>query len=165
MFQPRLFIAAFIAFTFLALAICLQLTEASPPITEKDLAEMGRGVLSAAFSPDGQKVVTTTLNGNVLIWDAYSGEELQELKGHTSVVFSAVFSPDGKRIVTASRDKTARVWDVESGKELYQLAGHAFLFHTAFFSKDGKKIVTTEVREGVKIWDAATGKELQKFEN
>ena len=60
---------------------------------------------TAAFSPDGKRVVTVLWN-TVRVWDAESGKTLATLQGHTAAVFSAAFSPDGKRIVTASYDKT-----------------------------------------------------------
>jgi WD40 repeat protein len=69
-------------------------------------------VRSAAFSPDGERVVTGSDDDTARLWDAASGLEIGPLKGHTSSVRSAAFSPDGKRVVTASNDKTARVWDV-----------------------------------------------------
>jgi dipeptidyl aminopeptidase/acylaminoacyl peptidase len=69
-------------------------------------------VSSAAFSPDGQRIVTASADKTARIWDAATGKPIGELRGHDSAVRSAAFSPDGKRIVTASFDKTARIWDV-----------------------------------------------------
>ena len=81
-------------------------------------------VVSAAFSPDGTRVVTASDDGTARIWDAASGEELTLLRGHSGWVVSAAFSPDGTRVVTASYDGTARIWDAASGKELARLRGH-----------------------------------------
>ena len=70
-------------------------------------------VVSAAFSPDGARVVTASDDGTARIWDAASGKELAPLGGHTSEVASAAFSPDGARVVTASQDGTARIYACE----------------------------------------------------
>ena len=71
-------------------------------------------VCSAAFSPDGKRVVTASEDNTARVWDAETGAELAALKGHADVVNSAAFSPDGKRVVTASSDNTARIWDVRA---------------------------------------------------
>jgi WD40 repeat protein len=66
--------------------------------------------VSALFSPNGQRIVTASLDHTARVWNASSGQLLATLQGHTNILASAVFSPDGRRIVTASDDKTARVW-------------------------------------------------------
>jgi WD40 repeat protein len=69
-------------------------------------------VRSAAFSPDGSRIVTASVDRTARIWDAATGKEMLVLRGHEAAVTGAAFSPDGTRIVTASQDQTARVWDV-----------------------------------------------------
>ena len=81
-------------------------------------------ILSAAFSPDGQRVVTASRDGTARVWDARTGHALATLQGHTDIVWSAVFSPDGQRVVTASADETARVWDARTGQAVATLQGH-----------------------------------------
>jgi WD40 repeat protein len=122
---------------------------------------VAEGVWSAAFSPDGKKVVTTGgQDTTVLIWDVESGRELKKLVGHTREVRSAAFSPDGKRVVTGSYDYTARIWDVETGKELIMMERE--LFNSVAFSPDGKKVVTNGGKNAV-IYDAESGEELKRL--
>ena len=59
---------------------------------------------SAAFSPDGSRIVTASNDNTVRIWDAATGKEIAVLRVHDADVFFAAFSPDGSRIVTASWD-------------------------------------------------------------
>jgi WD40 repeat protein len=67
-------------------------------------------VRTAAFSADGQRVVTASSDGTARVWDASSGKSLATLSGHTKAVNAAAFSVDGQRVVTASSDGTARIW-------------------------------------------------------
>jgi WD40 repeat protein len=70
-------------------------------------------VSSAAFSPDGKRIVTASSDMTARLWDAATGQPIAEpLKGHEDSVQSAAFSPDGRRIVTASADKGVRLWEV-----------------------------------------------------
>ena len=115
---------------------------------------------SAAFSPDGSRIVTASEDNTARIWDAATGKEITVLRGHEDAVSSAAFSPDGSRIVTASWDKTARIWDAATGKEITVLRGHANFVYSAAFSPDGTRIVTASADKTARIWDAATGKEI-----
>ena len=82
------------------------------------------GVLSAQFSPDGQRVVTASSDNTARLWDATSGKPIGEPMKHENGVMSAQFSPDGQRVVTASGDKTARLWDATSGKPIGEPMKH-----------------------------------------
>jgi dipeptidyl aminopeptidase/acylaminoacyl peptidase len=75
-------------------------------------------VWSAAFSPDGQRIVTASEDKTARVWKADGTGEPLVLRGHEDRVSWAAFSPDGQRIVTTSWDKTARVWT-----DLTQLRG------------------------------------------
>ena len=49
---------------------------------------------SAAFSPDGSRIVTTSEDKTARVWDAATGSEIAILRGHAGPVRSAAFSPD-----------------------------------------------------------------------
>src|SRR6516162_3689917 len=117
-------------------------------------------VTSAAFSPDGSRIVTASLDNTARTWDAASAKEIAVLRGHDGTVWSAAFSPDGSRIVTASADKTARIWDAASAKEIAILRGHDDRVDSAAFSPDGSRIVTASADKTARIWDAASAKEI-----
>jgi hypothetical protein len=117
-------------------------------------------VRSAAFSPDGRRVVTASSDNTARLWEAGSGKEIAVLKGHVGLVLSAAFSHDGMRVVTASEDKTARLWEADSGKEITVLEGHTDLVHSAAFSPDGSRVVTASSDATARLWEAEGGKEI-----
>ncbi|WP_294537034.1 TIR domain-containing protein [uncultured Rhodoblastus sp.] len=138
----------------------LQLDVTWRDLRERFLVGHEERVWSAAFSPDGQHIVTASDDKTARVWDAASGKPIgAPLKGHEDVVRSAAFSPDGKRIVTASSDQTARVWDAATGKPIGEpLRGHDGLVYRAAFSPDGQRIVTASSDKTARVWDAESRK-------
>jgi WD40 repeat protein len=116
-------------------------------------------VWSAAFSPDGSRVVTASRDGTARIWDAMSGEELHVLRGHEGGVSSAAFSPSGELIVTGSNDGTARVWDAATADALDVLSGHEDAIQSAAFWSD-TVVVTGSTDRTARIWEAESGELL-----
>src|ERR1700704_1469144 len=83
-------------------------------------------VRSVAFSPDGHRIVSSSDDETIRVWDTETGEVvLGPLQGHRGYVRSVAFSPDGHRIVSGSDDRTLRVWDAEKGAVVVgPLEGH-----------------------------------------
>jgi WD40 repeat protein len=120
-------------------------------------------VQSAAFSPNGQRVVTCGADHTARVWDTATGKELFTLKGHDAGVNSVAFSPDGLRIATGSDDRTGKVWDAANGNALFSLKGHTELLSCVAFSPDGRRIITASKDGTAKVWDAAGEKEPLTF--
>ena len=139
---------------------------------EGDVSRIANGITFVAISPDGKKITTAARQASIVrIFDAESGKELGQLRGHTRVILDAAFSPNGKKIVTAgadhreeTADNTARIWEVESGKELKKLAGHQWFVNSVAFLPDGKRIVTGSSDKTVRLWDAESGDVLKILE-
>jgi WD40 repeat protein len=117
-------------------------------------------VYRVAFSPDGTRLATASLDRTAKVWDAASGEELLRLYGHTNRVLGIAFSPDGTRLATASMDRTAKVWDAASGQELLSLYGHTNSLDGIAYSLDGTRLATASWDRAARVWDAASGQQL-----
>ncbi len=120
-------------------------------------------VTSADFSPDGNRVVTSSWDGTVRIWDAATGREISEMNGGGSL-FTTAFSPDGSRIVTSLPDGAAQIWDAATGRSIVVLKGHENSVTSAAFSPDGSSIVTASADMTARVWDAATGRVISVLE-
>jgi WD40 repeat protein len=116
-------------------------------------------VASAAFSPDGRRIVSGSADKTLKVWDAATGQETLTLKGHAAPVHSVAFSPDGRRIVSGSADKTLRLWDAATGQDSLTLKGHTAAVHSVAFSPDSRRIVSGSWDKTLVVWDAATGQE------
>src|SRR5262249_20587289 len=69
-------------------------------------------ILKASFSPDGQHIVTASLDRSARVWNAATGAPVTVLLRHDLPVVEARFSPDGQAVITASTDGKARIWDL-----------------------------------------------------
>jgi len=117
-------------------------------------------VFYSEFSPDGQRVVTSSDDNTAQVWDVRTGQPLGEPLRHGDRVESARFSPDGLRVVTASSDKTAQVWDARTGQPLGKPLKHEAAVASAQFSPDGQRVVTVSSDNTAQVWDARTGQLL-----
>ena len=136
-----------------AVSPILALQQIQSRISQDRLFAHESSVTSAAFSPDGQRVVTASDDGTARVWQAESGEAIAVLAGPESFVTSAAFSPDGQRVVTASDDGTARVWDLQ-GRQLAIYEGSP-----AALSPNGRQLATV-IDGRVQIYDIDTLPEL-----
>src|SRR5215468_6077229 len=110
-----------------------------------------RAVWSAAWSPDGTRIVTASEDETARLWDAASGRALMQLPGHGDFVSRASFSPDGGRVITAG-GATARIWDAATGGQIAVLRGHSGAVECASWSPDGTRVLTAG-DQTVRIWD------------
>jgi WD40 repeat protein len=117
-------------------------------------------VTDVAFSPDGGRLATASLDGSVKVWDTATGQEAFALRGHQQGVWCVAFSPDGHRLVSGGDDGTARVWETGRGKVGVALRGHTAPVYAVAFSPDGGSVASASQDCTVKVWNPNTQMEL-----
>jgi len=128
-----------------------------------------------SFSQDG-RLLAASFAGQVLVWDAASGEQRWRLPGKVlgaAQVDRIDFSSDNTRLAVANMDGQPKVWDIStplnaglaSDREILALAGHTDHCESIAFSPDSKRLATGDIAGIVKLWDAATGQELLTLEH
>ncbi len=98
--------------------------------------------------------------GQVLFWDAATGQQLGVIKGHAKGVNSVVFSRDGKLLASSATDNTIKIWDVASKRELRTLVGHSANIESMDFSPDGRLLASASDEGSTFLWDTNTGEHL-----
>jgi len=112
----------------------------------------GAEIYSLAFSPASNLLAAGTMNGELLLWDADTGEELLDTQAHEARISQLAFSPDAARIATASWDSTVALWDVATGKRIGVIGGHTAAVYGLAFSPDGATLVTGSDDTTVRVW-------------
>lgn len=121
------------------------------------------GVVSAAFSPDGSRLITAGHGRYAYIWDIERGEVIQKLEviaenEKRDVIDYVAYSRDGARIVTASDDLRICLWDATQKNRVLKkplFERHISRSHnmTAALSEDGRLLATSGVDNTVYLWD------------
>ena len=71
----------------------------------------GGWVNAVAFSSDSTRIVSCGKGlSSLQVWNASTGVEIGELRGHTATVLSVAFSSDNTQIASGSLDKSVQVW-------------------------------------------------------
>jgi WD40 repeat protein/serine/threonine protein kinase/tetratricopeptide (TPR) repeat protein len=115
------------------------------------------GLFSAALSPDGTQLATSSMSTPLRVWDTATGKQ-QTTFPEQYVARGLAFSPDGKKLATGSEMRTVTVWDVQTGRRLVQDT-HLDPVWSVAFSPDGKKLASSTLGGAIKVWDMAPPEE------
>jgi WD40 repeat protein/serine/threonine protein kinase len=125
-------------------------------------------VLSARFAPQGQEVVTASLDRTARTWHVAAAAPKRVFReGHSYLASRVRFFPRSRRLLTAGGDGTVRIWSLDRQAELLVLERTGYRAATAV-SPDESLILTgsndllgdAERPHGAILWDAASGKRI-----
>ncbi|MEU1998180.1 WD40 repeat domain-containing protein [Nocardia gamkensis] len=113
------------------------------------------GVTTLSFSPTGSQLVVGTANGQALLLDASSREQLRLLASTDlpSPVTAAAFSPDGKTLAVADKGSAA-LWSPPRGlgdAPTARLAAPGEI-RSLTFSGDAQNLIVTDSSGTVQTW-------------
>ncbi len=129
---------------------------------------LSNGILSVAFSPDGQHLAAGFSSNNIDIWELSSWKKIRSLEGHRDRVISLVFSPNGRILASGSMDAIIKLWDTAEGNELYTLLGHESKIASLAFSPDGRLLASASAviynkGDQFMLWDVGSGRKIKSF--
>jgi WD40 repeat protein len=112
---------------------------------------------AAAFSPDGKRVATGDLDGNVRLWRPDTGALVAELRplGRSSPVRAVSFGSGGSRLAAANGLRAA-VWTLSKPRPRILWSGGRGVWAVAL-SPDGAHVATGDAGGRVQVWNMGTG--------
>ncbi len=114
-------------------------------------------VVDVAFTPDGSRVVTVSVDATSKVWDVGSGELLGTYFGTEGALRDVSVSSDGRRAASAGNVDVV-VWDLDTFETVARLPGHAGGVDGLDFSPDGSLLATSSWVDGTtRLWDLTPG--------
>jgi len=117
----------------------------------------------AVFSPEGKIAASGDESGQIVIWDAASGAELQRYQMFADAILALRFSHDGKLLAASSRDCNTVIFDCANGQPKHWLRGHALPANCLAFGDKSRLLATGGADNVIKIWDVDTGQEIRSL--
>ncbi|MCI0461473.1 MAG: protein kinase [Gemmataceae bacterium] len=111
--------------------------------------------LYATFSPQGDRVLVSYLDGTARVWDTATGKAVTGPLKHATGVLPGEFSPNGRLVVTACRAGLVQVWEAATGQAVCPPLQRGGVNHVAFHP-DGRRVVVCSGREAL-VWDTTKG--------
>lgn len=109
-----------------------------------------------AFSPDGKKLVTASLDPSVtlILWDLENDQQKNLTEPGKAPVSSLAFSPDSKRVITGSFSGSVIQWDLASNEiKTTQLHQHDDVVNTVTFDASGRLLASGSGDGSVILYD------------
>jgi len=146
-------------------------------LTLEPIRQILMSPISAGFSEDGTRLVTTDHQNVARIWDVTAEElarsekpdswsadkALRATSPHRSAARCCAIRADGSLIATGSDDKTARVWDAESGEPVSPPLEHSDRVIFVGFRDAGNQLVTVSADAVIRIWTLDDGTPTERL--
>jgi WD40 repeat protein len=115
--------------------------------------------MDVAYSPDGKRIATASMDDTVKFWSARDGHAAVALRTRGGIMGGLTFSPNGRQVAGGSTlaSSDVVVLDAATGAEVQSFKGHEKQITAVAYAPDGKRLASVSIDNTVRVWDIATG--------
>ncbi|KAF7967331.1 hypothetical protein HWV62_34689 [Athelia sp. TMB] len=133
------------------------------PAMLKTFEEHTHSVCAVAYSPNGKRIASASLDWTIRVRDTETGEEVGvPFRGHTAAVRSIAYSPSGHYIISGSFDGSVQRWDSETGEAVGLPFQHSDEVNGVAYSPDGMYIISCSDDGTICTWSVETGEAAEE---
>ncbi len=133
--------------------------QTATPVIETVLGHDG-AVTAVSTTRDGRYIASGGADGNVRIWDTYTGTMTAKLTGHQGGVQHVSFSPPGNVLATSDRHGGVKIHRVPGGGLLAELQSKGATVSSLAFGPLGDRLAGSTSDGRIILWDLWTNKKM-----
>lgn len=125
------------------------------------------GYLSCCRFLDGNKILTSSGDSTIVLWDIEQNQPIKTFAEHEADVMSISLRHDGHTVVSGSCDHQAKVWDLRAERSTQSFLGHASDINSVQWLKDDSYAAETFASGSddatIRLFDLRYYGELNRF--
>lgn len=124
-------------------------------------------VLCSDWSPDKRHIVSSSQDGKLIVWDAFTTNKEHAVTMPTTWVMACAYAPSGNIIACGGLDNKVTVYTISSDEEMASkkktVGTHTSYMSCCIFPNSDQQILTGSGDSTCALWDVESGQLLQSF--
>jgi WD40 repeat protein len=118
-----------------------------------------QGIIALTVTPDGKKVISSSGDHSLKVWDLKSGKEIFTNNYDDWVHYDLAITPDGEQLISALYQIIA-VDNLSNSDESFVIDAHTTYINAIALTPDGMQLISASSDKTIKVWNIKTRKEI-----
>lgn len=124
-------------------------------------------VLCSDWSPDKRHIVSSSQDGRLIVWDAFTTSKEHSVTMPTTWIMACAFAPSGNLIACGGLDNKVTVYPITTDEDMASkkrtVGTHTSYTSCCLFPNSDQQILTGSGDATCALWDVESGQLLQSF--